>query len=86
MSKGRPYGSGAQRALARDINVLLKKGPVEIHCENEGSIPMDGSVITVSDPGQIDVCIQDAFLNAHALRRQQNGTGHVWISRARQMA
>ncbi len=82
MSKCRPYGPSAQRTLARDINKLLKKGPVEIHCEKEGLIPMEGSVITITDPGQVDVSIQDAFLNARGLRRQQNGTGHVWLSQA----
>lgn len=54
---------------------LEEKGVVTLHSRCRGLTPIDGSVITVSHPNDLDACLQEAEDNAEGL----GGSHNVWI-------
>lgn len=53
---------------------LEQNGTVTLHSRRRGLAPIDGSVITVSHPNDLDASFQEAEINAEGL-----GGHDVWI-------
>jgi len=53
---------------------LEQFGVVTLHSQRRGRTPIDGSVITVSHPNDLDASFQEAEMNAEGL-----GGHDVWI-------
>jgi hypothetical protein len=54
---------------------------IKIHAEPAGTMPQDGSVLTVSSPEELPAKLEEAFMNAKELNpnARREDRGYIWF-------